>query len=82
MLHKRYEKMGKLPSHFNIINKSLGGSAFKPFECEESVPNGNTSLDFAVNLIKFNDLPANENQATPVKKNLINSFNDDPASPA
>jgi len=36
LLHKRYEKQGKLPSHFNIVNKSNnGGSAFKPFELED-----------------------------------------------
>jgi hypothetical protein len=44
LLHKRYEKLGKLPSHFNIINKSNnGGSACKPQEGEAGL---NGSIDF------------------------------------
>ena len=35
LLHKRYEKQGKLSSHFKIVNKSnCGGSAFKPIISE------------------------------------------------
>lgn len=34
LLHKRYEKQGKLPSHFNVVNRStnLGGSSYKTKE--------------------------------------------------
>jgi len=49
LLHKRYEKQGKLPSHFNIINKSTaGGSAFKSGK-NATITNGNASIDFGVN---------------------------------
>lgn len=52
LLHKRYEKLGKLDSHFKIINKSTnGGSAFKQGETsKERMTNeeGNNSLDFGI----------------------------------
>ena len=55
LLHKRYEKQGVLPSHFNIVNKSAhGGSAFKSGK-HGTASKGN-SIDFGASDIKLNEL--------------------------
>lgn len=74
LLHKRYEKMGKLPSHFNIVNRSSnnGGSAVKPNEGD--IING--SLDFnGIDKILIEEL------GTPKHKKNVKSFDENSKSP-
>ena len=66
--------MGKLPSHFNIVNKSSnnGGSAVKPNEGD--IING--SLDFnGIDKILIEEL------GTPKHKKEIKSFDENSRSP-
>lgn len=68
LLHKRYEKIGKLPSHFNIINKSNnGGSACKPQEGDGL----NGSIDFCdFNQIKIEEIGSGEETPKGHKKGI------------
>lgn len=89
LLHKRQEKLGKLPSHFNIINKSYnGGSAFKAGETDGSKERptqyGSRGNDFGINSIKLTEI--GEDVMTPKKgghhtKNIY-SYDDKSATPA